>query len=824
VVGNFDQHAKNLLYTEGDICPPGTNGRFLRKMTLEDMETLADRRMQTSPFANVHPNSWTNRTCKLITADMQVGKTTVMQSDMFAMGALLKMASILVLYDRSTEIPRMEADFIAHNAYIQKVYGFIKVPSKDIPSFKTFSHDNHDGYVAAVKALRSGESMVIPIIIFMYNASKMESLHKLMKKMMDDKDVPKDIKGAVDVSITFDEADLIIKSQNDSTAVEKRMSLVINDFGGILKCISSWTYVTATVGGVAQKPLYLDDRVFSHYEITPSLNYWSIWRTVNGVERDCKKITIQDCVRSDGRNVTKIDAVNDMFKHMLEDETRSCYGLVDVLKREDQVEMAQQNAILYHGNEHGNDVITVAWDGDGITFFTSSVHWKFFFKGIKSFKNMGQVDTIGESEVTKFTSKKSYREFLTIVQPGFVQSRDEFLKCVVFGKKICERSISACSSVGHKSKLTHSVIWDCKDVESAMQSIRLTGIDTSTQEQGKFLWVSPLVYSLLKRGQSVSPVVVERYISQDKGIHEEVVDMEIDVRNTQSGQWVDDCSSLSESFASNLTRKSTEKDTEKARKRIKKDISQRKIVTNYTSRAELNNTLFRKSEKHTVPSNIVLPTMGNIVEEDKDETVVSSITREKLVYFMKYISKIEGMVQIDTVYTGTENVHESITEVSEWIGKNKSSKKIIVIEEGNKAEHKNKLRVVMDGGESSIAQVGFTGNVGIFVKSFMPAVSTKDEYSFIGKDTKLTTSFEKLRSEMIDWYTSNVEGGVNGWLMVVDFSKKNGDVKEIKHPLYGKTCSFKDKGTDSSSEESSSGILFKKGGLVGKRIMFKVIA
>ena len=258
----FKQLVCNEL-VEGDIAPPDVTGASMRPLTLADLDALSESVCQSSPLdGKVIPP----RSSNLIYAPMQSGKTKLSCGTMLNEGVTKRMATVYTSYDRAPEPERIAQDCENYNRHVQYVYGLLKIPDRQVPKLKPFFLHQGDEFIKAVKDLQNAPpsaKLIVPVLIAMENSTRMKSLRTIILKMLEDSSINKDASGSLLLILMMDEADLMEKSLDRSSAIEKIVYSSIGCFNDMMAAISTWIRVTATPGAFSHSGPDPAGRVFS---------------------------------------------------------------------------------------------------------------------------------------------------------------------------------------------------------------------------------------------------------------------------------------------------------------------------------------------------------------------------------------------------------------------------------------------------------------------------------------------------------------------------------------------------------------------------------
>lgn len=469
----------------------------------------------------------------------QSGKTNSMMFNLWREGLLHGHPGVLYTHNRSGEGYRMKEDAEKFNWIVTVCAKMLRLQPEEYALLDFYHSEDKRGAEKFITALKENQADKIPVYSDLGNSSRVNKHEDLVEKMSKHlgRDAPTYIDsdgfsandGAMKAFLVIDEAELLVKpdSAKLSEVLRKPVNLKLlvpnprsrnpsyenTRKESLLKCFTSVMRVTAT----PQVFTYKNHHVNSPSVIPrvpplvitrvqpPSPNYWAYKKEESWL---CKQVTCVNAPTKDGWKV--------MVQHMMSDIQNTRHGMCASVSRVKDQETKAKTAAREFPN-----LLTCAWNGKGIRVFTTCESMASELRGtgafvgtvidgsVHCFKSLVKSTASQEWEdgVLKNSKICTYRGLMTFISNKCLP---QVPKTLLFAKDMVMRSVPV-KAYDHSLPLTdmfHFVSSQVHD-ENIIQLLgRLTGNDTRTQLEKKYLWGSESLMSILENALNVLPTFV----------------------------------------------------------------------------------------------------------------------------------------------------------------------------------------------------------------------------------------------------------------------------------------------------------------------------
>ena len=462
---------------------------------------------------------------------------------MWKAGITKSKPSVLLSYNRCGEEARFADSGNSFNNLVMDCAELIGLDKNMVPVVSIIDQTGSDDYITKVKDMHSnrdtiigedGSGYAVPVMVVLTNYQKITNLVQRVIKEISFEVGLEEESSAMNALLVIDEAELAIKSATgDNSKLERAMAGTVSltkklplgphnlptdtpssracSVEGIYNAFSSRVHVTATPHAFAivdpRDSVYIPQVITA----TPSVNYWAFakrtdWR--------CKTITPVVAESS-------AKMVDEMLKPNLGNRQALVMGSSgndSTFSKAKQQKMASDCARRVAREGLASDsmaFLTIAWEGDKITVFTSNQYLKEKLEKTGSFSHSTPFPVNNDNPVvvSRFESKGGRGKETELDEEGVVRVNhsnirsypvlmsllnelkedDCFfpaeIKTVLYSYKMSERSTPIKAQIGHEFPLTDMYVKILSHDEGIIQGAgRLCGIDNRKQSLGKFVW------------------------------------------------------------------------------------------------------------------------------------------------------------------------------------------------------------------------------------------------------------------------------------------------------------------------------------------------
>ena len=544
-----------------------------------------------------------------IIGSTQIGKTLAFLSSVLEVAYTSKMAPIIMSMNSIHECSRFQEAAIGFNKTVRQIASFIGV---EVPSLKMYDSKTITNYKKAVTNWLTNQSLEIPVYVVMANKSKTEQFKNTIMPFLKEKFGVNENE-RVNMFVTVDEADLLYKSDEKVSALEKAIF-----FNGIHQNSSTIIYVTASPQSFVTNKVPIEGRVITVLEVSPSKNNFQYH-----VSTDCVPRIVERRIAS---NVSQM--VNDMVK-----DNESRVALITTSNKssvKDRSKKAFELATLHSDIEN---LVVFSWSSDQIEIFTGDRAWVKFFNdctGLKTERCSKKVFNF--SNKTK-NDVDSYPKIITYIVKNKVLSGP--MKFFLFGKMMCERAVPI-KGVFHEFPLTDMYFESEKmHHEGMIQSLgRVCGLDRDAVS--KRIWTSRKTHKHHIMALKEVEQIVTKFLPFGKSsldamkiIQKTVVDLTTDCITESTVEFVEDIDDALSMVNSRMTRPG-------ANKRARIEKSETKSLLKSNKRIKFSACSFVSSYIHSD-----IPEEESDSEDEDEGGMEEALQNSKDGLLVKIVSLVE---------------------------------------------------------------------------------------------------------------------------------------------------------------------------------------